>query len=83
MISNGNKTFSADVELNLHVASQRYELGHLGPGFALLGQSSDIDASEGELETIIDGKSSRWKIRFTSSITKASKRFTFEAVDWS
>ncbi len=83
MISNAqneNGTFSADVELNLHVGDQRFELGHLGPGFALLGDAQSIDATEGEIETIVDEKVSRWKVRFTSPITGESKRFTFEAV---
>ena len=83
MISNAqneNGTFSADVELNLHVGNQRFELGHLGPGFALLGDAQSIDATEGEIETIVDEKVSRWKVRFTSPITGESKRFTFEAV---
>ena len=83
MISNAqneNGTFSADVELNLHVGNQRFELGHLGPGFALLGDAQSIDATEGEIETIVDKKVSRWKVRFTSPITGESKRFTIEAV---
>jgi hypothetical protein len=83
MISNAqneNGTFSADVELNLHVGDQRFELGHLGPGFALFGDAQSIDATEGEIETIIDEKVSRWKVRFTSPITGESRRFTFEAV---
>ena len=81
MISqNTNGTFSAKVKLNLYVADQRFELGHLGPGFALLGESLKIDANEGEIETIVDEKVNRWRVRFTSPITTASKRFTFEAV---
>ena len=83
MISNAqneNGTFSADVKLNLHVGSQRFELGHLGPGFALLGEAQAIDATGGEIETIVDEKVSRWKVRFTNEITGESKRFTFEAV---
>ncbi len=80
MISNRNGTFSADVELNLYVGGNRYEIGHLGLDFALLDQSQTIDASQGELETVIDGKSSRWKVRFTSPITSESKRITFEAI---
>ena len=82
MISNhnGNGTFSADVKLHLYVGDERFELGHLGPEFALLGDAQTIDASEGEIETIVDQKTSRWKVRFTSPITSESRRFTFEAV---
>ena len=80
MIS-GNVTFSADVKLNLYAGNQQFELGHLGPGFALLGEASNIDTKEGELETVIDGKSTRWKVRITSSINTATRRFTFEAAD--
>lgn len=81
MISeNSNGTFSADVKLNLYVGDQRIELGHLGPGFALLGKARDIVATEGEIETIVDKKTSRWKVKFTSPITSESRRFTFEAV---
>jgi len=81
MIStNTNGIFSANVKLSLHIANQRFELGHLGPGFALLGDSQSIEAREGEIESIVDGKVTRWRVRFTSPITAASKRFTFEAI---
>lgn len=76
----GNGTFSADVKLHLYVDNEQVELGQLGPGFAILRDTQTIDASEGELETIVDKKTTRWKVRFTSPITTASKRFTFEAV---
>jgi len=76
-----NGTFSANVKLHLYAGNDQFELGHLGPDFALLGSARDIDATEGELETIIDGKSSRWKVRFTSLITSESRRFTFEGLD--
>lgn len=76
-----NGTFSADVKLHLYVGNDQFELGHLGPDFALLGTARDIGATEGELETIIDGKSSRCKVRITSPITSKSRRFTFEDLD--
>jgi hypothetical protein len=79
-MKNGNGTFSADVKLHLYVGDRRYELGHLGPGFALLGNAESIDATEGEIESIVDQKTSRWKVKFTSPITAESKRFTFKAV---
>lgn len=79
MIATNNGIFSADVKLNLYTSGNRYELGHLGPDFAILGEPQNIDATEGELETIIDGKSTRWKIRITSPITADERRFTFEA----
>ncbi|MGB6044167.1 MAG: hypothetical protein WBF93_13490 [Pirellulales bacterium] len=80
MISNSG-TFSADVKLHLYTDDGQFELGQLGPDFALLRSAREIFAQEGELETIIDGKSSRWKVRITSPITIASRRFTFEAVE--
>lgn len=83
MISNrvSNATFSADVKLHLHVSGRTINLGQLGPGFAILRDSSQsIDATEGEIETIVDGKVSRWPVHITSPITNESKRFTFEAV---
>lgn len=80
MICNSG-TFSADVKLHLFAGGKRIELGHLGPDFAILGEAQEISASKGELETVIDGKSSRWKVRITSPITTASRRFTFEAVE--
>ena len=83
MISNlhhGNGTFSADVKLHLYAGGKKFELGHLGPDFGLLGDAQTINNSEGEIETIIDGKVTRWPIRMTMPITTASKRFTFEAV---
>ena len=79
MISNTG-TFSADVKLHLFVGSRQVELGQLGPGFALLRDAQDISATDGELETVIDGKSTRWKVRITSPITNASRRFSFEAI---
>ncbi len=81
MISNNtNGTFSADVKLSLYISGQRFELGHLGPGFALFGEVQSIAATEGEIESIVDGKITRWPVRITSPTTSASKRFTFEAV---
>lgn len=83
MISNSqneNGSFSADVKLNLHVNGKRFELGQVGPGLAILRDAQSIDATEGEIETIVDEKVSRWKVRFTSPITGESKRFTFEGI---
>ena len=77
---NGNGTFSADVKLSLFVDDRRFEVASLGPGFAVLRDAQSTDATEGEIETIVDKKVSRWKVRFTSPITGESKRFTFEAV---
>jgi hypothetical protein len=79
-IKNGNGTFSAHVNLHLLIDGQRIELGQLGPGFAILRTAQTIDATEGDIETIVDQKISRWKVKLTSAITSASKRFTFEAV---
>ena len=78
--TNGNGTFSAEVKLHLYVGGEQIELGQLGPGFALLRDLQAIDATQGEIETIIDDKTTRWPIRFTSPITSESRRFTFEAV---
>jgi hypothetical protein len=83
MISNAqnkNGTFSADVKLHLHIGDQCFELGQLGPGLAILRDARAIDATEGDIETIVDEKVTRWPVRFTSPITGDSKRFTFEAV---
>jgi len=77
---NGNGTFSADVQLSLFVENQRIDVASLGPDFAIFREAQLIDAIEGEIETIVDNKVSRWKVRFTSEITGESKRFTFEAV---
>lgn len=83
MISNAqneNGTFSADVKLNLYIGDQRYELGQVGPGLGMLREAQSINATEGEIETIVDEKVTRWKVRFTSPITGESKRFEFEGV---
>jgi len=81
MISyNRNGTFSANVKLNLYVAGERFELGQLGPGFAIIREAQSIDATEGEVESVVDDKITRWKVRITSPITADSKRITFEAV---
>jgi hypothetical protein len=79
MISNSG-TFSANVRLNLYVNGQQYDVGSLGPGFGYLRNAHDISETEGELETRVDEKTTRWPVRITSPITTASKRFTFEAV---
>ncbi len=76
----GNGAFSAEVELHLYIGGEQVELGQLGPGFAILRDARTIEATEGEIETIVDDKTNRWKVRFTSPITSESKRFTFEAV---
>jgi len=72
--------YSATVELLLHLSDRIVKLHGLGPGFAHLFEPESIESEVGEIETIISGKSSRWKVRFTSPITGESKRFTFEAV---
>ena len=77
---NGNGTFSADVKLHLHVGGERFELGHLGPDFALLGEACPISSNEGEIETIVDNKVSRWPIRITTPLDGSTKRFEFEGV---
>ena len=77
---NGNGTFSADVRLSLFVGDRRLDVASLGPGFAVFRDAQSIDATEGEIETIVEEKVSRWKVRFTSPITDESKRFTFETV---
>ena len=73
-------TFSAEVRLHLYVHGQQYDVGSLGPGFGYLRNPHEIMETEGELETRVDGKVTRWPIRITMPITTASKRFTFEAV---
>jgi hypothetical protein len=77
---NGNGTFSANVQLSLFVDNRQLDVASLGPGFAIFRNPHSIEASEGEIETIVDEKVTRWKVRFTSPITAESKRFTFEAV---
>jgi len=79
---NGNGTFSADVKLHLYVGQQQYKLGHLGPGFALLGDTQSIDTrnGDGEIETIVDSKVTRWPIRITSELDGSTRRFEFESV---
>ena len=72
--------YSATVELLLHVEGRRIKLGQLGPGFAYLSKLQAIESEVGEIETVISGKSTRWRIRFTSPITGKSKRFTFGSV---
>ena len=79
MISNSG-TFSADVKLHLFVGGQRYELASLGSGSGRLRTEQELSATEGELETIVDKKVTRWKVRITGPTTGDSKRFTFEAV---
>ena len=79
MISNSG-TFSAEVRLHLFVDDQKYDVGSMGSGFGYLRSPQDIAERQVELETIIDGKSTRWPVRLTTPITAASKRFTFEAV---
>jgi hypothetical protein len=80
MIAKANGTFSADVKLHLYVDDEKFEIGQLGPDFAIFREPKTIHASHGELETVIDGMSSRWKIRFTSPPASESRKFTFESV---
>jgi hypothetical protein len=79
MISS-SATFSAEVRLHLFVGDQKYEIGSLGPGFGYLRVPQEITEHQVELETIVDGKSTRWPVHLTTPITPASRRFTFEAV---
>jgi len=77
---NGNGTFSADVKLNLHIGDQCFKLGQVGPGLAILREVHSIDATEGEIETIVDEKVNRWKVRITTKLDGSTKRFEFEGV---
>ena len=79
MISS-SRTFSADVKLHLFADGQRYELASLGSGTGRFRTEQELSASEGEIETIVDDKVTRWKVRLTSPITGDSKRFEFESV---
>ncbi|MCA9130881.1 MAG: hypothetical protein KDB22_27545 [Planctomycetales bacterium] len=76
----GNAVFSADVKLHLYVAGTQYELGHLGPDFAFLAELQSLDASEGEIETVVGNIVTRWPVRLTSPVTIDSLRFTFEPI---
>ena len=83
MISNAqneNGTFSADVKLHLHIGGQRFELGQLGPGLGILRDAQAIDVTEGEIETIVDEKVTRWPIRITTKLDGSTKRFEFEGL---
>ena len=71
--------YSATVELYFHFEGVRYELSSLGSGFASLRDDLVADSGEGEIETIISGKVSRWKVRLTSPITGELRQLTFEA----
>ena len=82
MIAKGNGTFSADVKLHLYVTDEKREVGQLGSDFGIFREPKTIHVSHGELETVIDGKSTRWKIRFTDAIATESRKFAFEAVKY-
>ncbi len=71
--------FSADVRLLLHTDSETYELGQLGPGFAILRTATSISATNAEVETIIDGAATRMKIRITVPPTEDRRRFEFSS----
>ena len=79
MIRNSS-TFSADVKLLLHVGSEQFEIGSLGPDYGILRDALPVESGEGVLETIVDNQSTRWNVRFSAPDSSATKRFTFEAV---
>ena len=79
MITSRPETFSANVELNLYVGGRKLPVGHLGPDFGLLDQPAQLEATEAELETIVDGRVSRWPIRLINSQTSDGRKFTFES----
>ena len=75
---NGNGTFSADVRLRLFVDHQ-LDIASLGPNFAILRNSQKIEATEGEIETTVDEKVSRWRVRITTPLDGSTKRFEFDS----
>jgi len=77
MIRSNSISFSADVKIELIIAGSRFEVGQLGPGFAFLRQSRDINATECVIELTVDGKVSTSHVRLTTPITRASRRFEF------
>ncbi len=78
-MNSNSGTFSADVQLHLIVGEQKYAVGSLGSGLGYLRHSQDIDELHCELETIVDGKVTRWSVRLKNPITSASKRFEYES----
>ena len=72
--------FSADVKLHLHVGNQRFELGQVGPGLAILREAQNIECTEAEIETAVDEKVTRWPIRITTKLDGSTKRFEFEGL---
>ena len=78
MITFQRETHSAVVKLYLHAGDARLELGHLGPGFGILASACEIPTKDCELETVVDGKVTRWPIRITSDVTAGERRFSFE-----
>ncbi|WP_147867128.1 hypothetical protein [Stieleria maiorica] len=75
-----NAPFSAKVELSLIVAGERFQLGQLGPDFALLRTPQTIDAAVGVIETIIDDTVSRRCVRITGPPDGDSRRVEFESL---
>lgn len=65
----------------LHIDGRVYDIGQLGPGFAMLGKAESIEGKVGELERVVDGESKRWPIRITGEINGDSRRFEFESLD--
>ncbi|WP_430452469.1 hypothetical protein [Rhodopirellula europaea] len=57
-----NRCHSAEVELWLHCAGKRYELGQVGGDIILLKRPEPVVGGEAVIETIIDGRSDRFPI---------------------
>ena len=60
---------------------EQIELGQLGPGFAILRNEQEVSSTDAEIESIVDGKVTRWPIRITTPFDGTAKRFEFVGAD--
>ena len=79
--SSGNGTFSANVRLSLYFGDQRFDVASLGPSFAILREQQSFPSTNAEIESIVDGKVTRWPIRITTPLDGTAKRFEFVGAD--
>ncbi|WP_345682061.1 hypothetical protein [Novipirellula caenicola] len=71
-----NRCHSAKVELWLHCAGKRYELGQVGGEIILLKRPEPVPGGEAFVETIIDGQSRRFSIGVIPEHSGQSRRIS-------
>lgn len=73
-VSHSPGSYSADVQMELHVNGRVFDVGQLGPDFLILRDPIDHPPAQGEMMVAIDGQVKRWPVLLPDGITPSQVR---------